>query len=731
MPQRSARVKGNRVRGSVWAIAAAAALLAAGGCSGSGGSRGWGGSPNPDDPRLAQLRAETRAMIGAARDRVFPSLVNIDVVTMTYQGGKESKSLSGGSGTVISKDGYILTNAHVTDDGWKFWCVLADKQRVPAKLIGEDPWTDLAVLKIDPTTLKNGAADLTAAEFGDSSRLMTGDYVLAMGSPFALSRTVTLGIVANTERVFANVFGGDQQEMGLNAEQRTGTFTNWIQHDALINPGNSGGPLVSLKGEIIGVNTRGGMGNSFATPSNLAREVADAIIAHGEVHRSWIGTTFRHTRDTGIETGALVDSIDADGPAARAGLKAGDVLKSINGEAVNARFVEEIPPLLRKIAEQPVGSSLTLGVERNGTPMDITCKTERLERDKGEEAALRTWGLTVQRITDQAAKWRRLPSTRGALVSSMRNDGPAAQAEPRIGWGDVIVAVDGEPTPDIQTLVGIYDRIDEMEDKPTYVMIEFERQGKNFLTLIKPKPEDRPDPPQELPKAWIGVATQPVIKNLADKLAEESGSGADERGFRVVRVYSRTNAERAGLKVGDIITSLNGTRLAPKGLQDAGVLTRAIKQLDMDSTAEMKVLRNGKELSLSVDMERTRQQPEEAPRVRNSDFELVVRDITFFDREDMRWDDTVQGVFVDDVERAGWAGLGGVAPGDVIQQVGDHKVTDLAEYKAAMKAISEAEPKRVVFVVFRGSRTYFRFVQPEWKAVVNDKKGTTEPGDDK
>lgn len=699
------------LRACLTILVAAASL--AGGCQSSAG-RG------SDDPRLAELRAETRAIISSARDKVFPSLVNIDVVTMNYQGGKESKSLSGGSGTIISSDGFVLTNAHVTDDGWKFWCVLSDKQRVPAKLIGEDPWTDLAILKIDPASLKDGANDLPAAGFGDSATLQTGDYVLAMGSPFALSRTVTLGIVCNTERVFTGGFGGERADLGLNSEQRTGTFTNWIQHDALINPGNSGGPLVNLTGQVIGINTRGGGGNSFATPSNMARQVAEKLIASGEVERSWIGASIRHTRDTGIQQGALIDSVDEEGPAVKAGVRAGDVLTSINGTPVNAPFVEQVPPLLKLIADQPVGSEIVLGVVRDGSPTMIHVKTEKLQRDKGEEAALRTWGITAQRITDQAAKWRRLTSTRGVLVSSLRNDGPAAQAEPKLNWGDVITAVDGAETLTLQSLIDAYTRIDRMKDKPEYVMIQFEREGKDYLTLIKPKPEDRPDPPPELPKAWIGVATQPVIKNLSEKLAAQGGE-SDVRGFRIVRVYSGTRAAAAGLRVGDIITKFNGDRMAPKNLAEAGMLTRAIKQASIDSDAELAIVRDGKPMQITLPLERTRLSPEEAKRVRDTDFELVVRDITFFDREDLRWDDTVKGVFVDNVEMAGWAGLGGVSPGDLIQRIGDAAVTDLASYKAAMDAVKKAEPKRIVFVVYRGSRTYFRFVEPEWKPIVNDK----------
>lgn len=708
---------------------AAAALIAlagaAGGCQSGASASGSGGQ----DPRVHELRAEIRAMIGTARDRVFPSLVNIDVVTMNYQGGKETKGISGGSGTIISSDGYVLTNAHVTDEGHKFWCVLADKQRVPAKLVGEDPWTDLAILKIDPAEVRGGKSELPAAEFGDSSTLKTGDYVLAMGSPFALSRTVTLGIVSNTERVFSSWRdAGEPDDMRLNWEQRTGLFTNWIHHDALINPGNSGGPLVNLSGEIIGVNTRGGMGNSFATPSNLARQVAESLIARGEVERSWIGATFRHLQNTGIDRGALVDSVDSDGPAYKAGLKAGDVLIAIDGQEVNARYVEEIPPLLRRMADKPVGTRVQMDIVRDGNPLSLAFETDKLKRDKGEEAGLRTWGITGQRITEQAAKWRRLDSTRGVIVSSMRGDGPAAQAEPRLNWGDVIMSVDGESTPTLESLVAIYERIDGMEDKPEYVMIEFEREGKNFVTLIKPKPEERPDPPQELPKAWIGVATQPVIKNLAEMLAENlAGSpGAEEkpdlRGFRVVRVYSKTEAAKAGLQLGDIITAIDGDRLAPKNLAEAGLFTRAVKRLPIDGKTTLEIVRNGRRMELEVPLERTRQGPEEASRVRNRDFELTVREITFFDREDYRWDETIQGVYVDGAEMAGWAGLAGISAGDVIQRIDDHEITGLESYKAAMEQIAKEEPERVVFTIFRGSRTYFRFVEPEWDPVISEPK---------
>lgn len=673
--------------------------LAVGGCTDSRNGRSM------DD-----LPVDVRDAIAAARDRVFPSLVNIEVVSVEYAGGKEQKNRSTGSGTIFTPQGHVLTNAHVTDRGKRFWCTLADKQRVPATLVGEDPWTDLAVLQLDLSRLEPGTK-VQVASIGDSDTLSVGDYVLAMGSPFSLSRTVTLGIVSNTERVFASAGDGQVDEMLLNWEQRTGLFTNWIQHDALINPGNSGGPLVNLRGEVIGVNTRGGSGLAFATPSNMARQVAESLLANGDVPRSSIGASFRHIQNTGISEGVLVDSVDADGPAWAAGLRAGDVVRELGGERVNVRFVEEIPPLLKRIADRPIGSALPIVFDREGSPgQRVVVTTERLRRDRGDEEALRLWGLTIQQITDRRAKQMRLSSTRGALVSSVRGGGPSATAEPALNWGDVIVRIDDAPIESIADAVRKYEQVDAMKDKPEFLLIEFVRDNKNFLTLIKPRPEERPDPPAELPKAWIGVATQPVLRTMAEKLGH-----ADQRGFRVMRVYSGTEAARAGLRVGDVVLSLNGERFDPRGMQDAGAFNRSVRRLSIDDNATLSVLRDGAVIEVPITLERTRLTPEEAPRARNADFELSVRDITFFDREDFRWDDLVTGVMVESAEPAGWAGLAGVRGRDLIQKIGPHTVTDVASFKRAMEQIARDQPGRVVFVVFRGSRTFFRFAEPDWK----------------
>lgn len=665
----------------------------------------------PTAQEAARLREEMHRMIVHARDKVFPALVNIHVVTVNYWNGKEQKGRAVGSGTIISPEGYVVTNQHVTDNGKKFKCTLADKTEISAEMVGEDPLTDLAVLKLNLSERPDPDKPLPVATFGNSDQIDVGDHVMAMGSPLALSRSVTLGIVSNTERVFTSGLGGDDEdEMELGSGQRTGLFTRWIQHDAMIHPGNSGGPLVNLKGEIIGVNELGGTGMGFAIPSNLARAVTESLIAHGEVIRSYFGVSLRSIEKTGLSHGVLVNSVAQDGPAFKAGIQAGDVILKINGEPVTIRFPEEIPPLMKRLADLPVGDKVRISYERGGQVGEAEIATEKLKKDKGDEAAFRAWGVTAAEITERMARERRLKSTEGVMISSIRSGGPAALAEPSLSWGDIIHVVEGRPIGDLNEFIRCYREIMETEPLPEYLLIEFERSGRSHITLLKPKPDKEEDPPREVPKAWIGIDTQPVLTKLASKLGHP-----DDRGFRVTRVFPRTRAAETDLKVGDIILSLDGEKLSPRGMQDAGLFSRRVRKLDIDGKATLTVLRGNEKIDVEVPLERTRLTPSEAKRERDRDFEMVVREITFFDRDENHWDDDVTGVIVDQVESAGWAGLGGISGGDLLQRIDDKVITDLKSFRRAMDEIVKKQPERVVMVVLRGIRTNFQYLEPDWK----------------
>lgn len=662
--------------------------------------------------KAERLRQDLRAMVSLARDRVFPSLVNIKVITVRYWSGKEQKGQSVGSGTIISPDGYVVTNFHVVENGKKFQCTLSDKREVTATLVGEDPLTDLAVLKLDLANLKPGDP-IQFARFGDSDTLQIGDPVMAMGSPFSLSRSVTYGIVSNTERMLT---GGedDAGEMYFDGDQRTGLFNRWIQHDAVINPGNSGGPLVNLKGEIVGVNARGGGDMGFAIPANVARSVAEALIKHGEVPRSWYGITIKSIKRTGLKEGVLVNSIVDDSPADKAGLKAGDVIVAIDGKPVTIIFAEEIPILMKEMADRPIGSSVRVTYEREGKRAEATVVTARLQKDRGDQAAFRAWGMTGEDITERMAQLRRLDSTDGVLITSVRAGSAAAQAEPPINIGDVVRRIDDTPIRNLEDLAATYRRIRDAEKTPEYLIVEYDSAGKSNLTLLKPKPDKEDDPPRELPKAWIGVATQPLLPKLAERLGDKSLVG-----FRITRVYPHTTAAEAGLQAGDIIRAVNDTPVVPQRLEDAGLLNRVIRKLSIDETAKLSVVRDGTTKEIEVKLERSRIGPDEARKEIERDFEMTVRELTFFDRDERRWGPEVEGVLIAGVEPAGWAGLGGLAPGDLIQRIDDKPVTDLKSFRAAMKDVAQRKPERVVFVVLRGISTNFQFVEPEWNPTVD------------
>jgi len=291
----------------------------------------------------------------------------------------------------------------------------------------------------------------------------------------------------------------------------------------------------------------------------------------------------------------------------------------------------------------------------------------------------------------------------------VRSGSPAELAEPPIKGDDVLKSIDGQPVKDLASLIARYEEIMRQETLPEHLLLEFDRAGKNQITLIKPKPDKDEDPPREVGKAWIGVAVQPVVTKLAAKLGKP-----DALGFRVTRVYPRTVAAETGLAVGDIILSLNGNRLKPKGVQDSGMFHREVRKLDVDGSAKVTVLRGDREEELAVRLEQTRITPEEARRDRNREFELSVRELTFFDRDENRWDDSVQGVIVQQVESAGWAQLGGIGPGDLIQRIDHRIITGLADYRIALEEITRKKPDRVVFVVLRGVRTHFQYIEPDW-----------------
>src|SRR5439155_8432540 len=306
-----------------------------------------------------EVPSNVRAVVASGIVRMRPALVRIHVVSTEYREGREMKMQAVGSGAIISKAGYLVTNHHVAGHGARMVCTLWNREEIEAELVGTDPLTDISVLKLKPEKPR----EFIPAIFGDSSKLAVGDSVLAMGSPMALSQSVTLGIISNVEMIMPRLFG-TFGHLRLDGED-VGALVRWIGHDASIYGGNSGGPLVNLRGEIVGINEIR-FGLSGAIPGNLAHGIADQIIAQGKIQRSWLGfdvqPRFKHSQ---AERGVLIGGVINDSPASRAGLEPGDLLLRIGDTPTNVRYDEEMPDFMRLVTGLPIGKPVSVLVLRD------------------------------------------------------------------------------------------------------------------------------------------------------------------------------------------------------------------------------------------------------------------------------------------------------------------------------------------------------------------------------
>jgi serine protease Do len=428
--------------------------------------------------------ATPRAVVEVS-GKIFPAVVRLDVAQEIYSEGKRTVRRGIGSGVIIDDKGRILTNYHVAGRAREIYVTLYSKERVHGKLIGDDHWTDLAIVQMDMDEVKEKKVDFKFAELGESKTLITGQDVMAIGTPFGLARTMTLGIVSNNERTFY------PENMQID-EFETGEFSNWIQMDTPINPGNSGGPLVDLTGKVVGINTRGGGQNlNFAIPIDTAREVVTKLLAtagpdkKGKVDRSDLGLELKPLQDLesfydiDINRGVLVNSVDKKSPAEKAGVKSQDILLDINGKAINVRFPEEIAAARKLIADLPIGSEAILTIKRNKQTMTLNAKTEKLQGAVGEEKEFKTWGLSVREMTRTYANEAQLDDTLGVVVTTESPGYAAAKAE--LAPGDVIRSVNRQPVTDLDEFTKLYNA--SVAKKAKVVVLEVQH-GRGTRTAV-------------------------------------------------------------------------------------------------------------------------------------------------------------------------------------------------------------------------------------------------------
>jgi serine protease Do len=413
-------------------------------------------APETPEPR-AIIRALEDAFVSVA-DRVMPAVVNVSTTPKKGAEGPPQveerfreffgpefferffrrrppqEPRAAGSGVIVDPRGYILTNNHVIENAAEIHVRLSDQRKFTAVLIGRDPKTDMAVVKIDPP------GSLPVAELGNSDTIRIGQWAIAIGNPFGLDRTVTVGIISATGRTRVGV----------------ATYEAFIQTDASINPGNSGGPLLNLDGKVIGINTAivaTGQGIGFSIPINMAREVMRQLMEKGRVVRGWLGIAIQELTDElasgfGIapRSGVLVADVMKDSPAEAAGLKAGDVITEFEGQPVR-----EVPDLQKRVAAIPPGQPVPLTVIRDKKPTRLTVKIGEMP---GEETVVATspseegWGLSVATLTPELAERHQLTAKRGAVVTSVAPAGAGAEAG--IRPGDAILEVNRKPVADVE-----------------------------------------------------------------------------------------------------------------------------------------------------------------------------------------------------------------------------------------------------------------------------------------
>jgi Do/DeqQ family serine protease len=381
---------------------------------------------------------------------------------------------SSGSGIVYRKDGFILTNQHVVDGADKIKVRLKDGREFAAKIVGVDERTDVAILKVE-------ASDLPSAQLGDSDKIRVGQWAIAIGAPYELDYSFTVGFISAKGRSAVFTRSGSAYE-------------DYIQTDAAINPGNSGGPLCDIEGRVVGINTliRGlNRGIGFAIPINMARPVADQLVANGKVVRPWLGIAIESLSQnkemqelTKLKNGVVVQEIRPDTPAAKSDLKPADVITSVDGVPVNT-----LRELQQQVLGKKIGQKVMLDVVRDGKAVKVSVQTAEMkdevvvasrkpaEKPKPESA----FGITVQTLTKALAKELNIEQTDGVVVTEVAEDSLAA--EKGVQRGDLIIEVDRHPVKNATDFKVALSKADAKKG----VLIYLKRGASSTFVVLKEK----------------------------------------------------------------------------------------------------------------------------------------------------------------------------------------------------------------------------------------------------
>jgi serine protease Do len=382
----------------------------------------------PDESKYPDFRQ----VVQDAKGKVFPAVIYIRCIRESNEAGKKESQQVSGSGVIMSPEGQAMTNWHVIDKATSVRVLLSDGRHADANVLGSDKDTDLALLKLDFPD----SEPLPYATLGDSTQLREGDFVMAMGAPWGLNRSVSIGIISCTRRFL----------------ETASEYSLWLQTDAAINPGNSGGPMVNTKGEVVGINARGMSGSAegmgFAIPSETVKIIMTQLREHGGVTWSWSGLQLQPLRDFNKDTyfedkeGVIVAETDPDSPARAAGIHARDRIVKVNGQGITGMTEEDLPGLRRRLGLLPKGEEATFDVIRDGQPVSIKLTPREKGKVEGEELALERWDFTIKAINQFDNPDLFFYRQKGVFVFGVKYPGNAQNAG--LAHHDILLKIDGK-----------------------------------------------------------------------------------------------------------------------------------------------------------------------------------------------------------------------------------------------------------------------------------------------
>jgi serine protease Do len=417
-------------------------------------------------------KLDFREVIAKAKDKVFPAVVFIKCLRQTTEGGTKATQEVSGSGVLISDKGELLTNWHVVDKAVEVRCLLTDGQAYDARVVGTDKDTDVALLQLK---LPADAKPLPFATLGESGKLTEGDFVMAMGAPWGLSRSVSIGIISCSKRYLPS----DSE------------YSLWLQTDASISPGNSGGPLVNTDGQVIGLNARGmiaGGDMGFAIPADTVRHLLPQVRQQGKVQWSWTGLQLQPLRDfnrnnyfEGTE-GVMVADTDPESPARRAGIRARDRLLRVNGKAANGLTEEDLPALRRELGMLPKDKPAKLELRRDGQTIALEVVPREKGKVQGEELDCPRWDFAVKTINQFDNPDLFFHREKGVFIYGIKSPGNAMASG--LQTQDIVLRIDGKEVATLDDVKNIHkSALDNISDKHRMVLTVL-RNGRQMQMVV-------------------------------------------------------------------------------------------------------------------------------------------------------------------------------------------------------------------------------------------------------